>query len=106
MTIVKRVSHQYIKTNDIQLHVVHAGPADGPLVILLHGFLEFWYGWRQQISALAEAGYRVWVPDQRGHNLSDKPAGIENYSLDLLAGDVVGLIEATGEETAVVVGHD
>ncbi len=100
------MNHQYIKTNDISLHVVQAGPVDGPLVILLHGFPEFWYGWRQQIAALTEAGYRVWVPDQRGYNLSDKPAGLENYTLDLLAKDVVGLIEPAGEETAVVVGHD
>jgi epoxide hydrolase 4 len=100
------MDHQYIKTNGITLHVVQAGPAAGPLVILLHGFPEFWHGWRQQIAALAETGYRVWVPDQRGYNLSDKPAGIGKYSLDLLAGDVVGLIEAAGEETAVVVGHD
>jgi epoxide hydrolase 4 len=101
-----KMDHQYIKTNGIQLHAVRAGPADGPLVILLHGFPEFWYGWRQQIPALAKAGYRVWVPDQRGYNLSDKPAGIGAYALDLLAEDVVGLIDTAGRKTAVVIGHD
>jgi epoxide hydrolase 4 len=100
------MDHQYIKTNGIQLHAVQAGPADGPLVILLHGFPEFWFGWRQQIPALAKAGHRVWIPDQRGYNLSDKPAGIGAYRLDLLAEDVVSLIDAAGRETAVVIGHD
>jgi epoxide hydrolase 4 len=100
------MDHQYIKTNSVQLHVVQAGAAEGPLVILLHGFPEFWYGWRQQIPALAEAGYRVWAPDQRGYNWSDKPAGVSAYSLDLLAEDVVGLIDTAGRETAVVIGHD
>ncbi|MFO7536979.1 MAG: alpha/beta hydrolase [Chloroflexota bacterium] len=100
------MEHQYVKTNGIQLHVVQAGPVDGPLLILLHGFPEFWSGWRRQIPALVAAGYRVWVPDQRGYNLSDKPAGIGSYNLDLLAEDVVGLIEAAGVETAVVIGHD
>ena len=67
----------HIQTNNVQLHVTQAGPEDGQLVILLHGFPEFWWGWRKQIDALAEAGYRVWVPDQRGYNLSDKPDGLD-----------------------------
>lgn len=96
----------FIKTNGLALHVVQAGPADGPLVILLHGFPEFWYGWKQQIEPLAAAGYRVWVPDQRGYNLSDKPDGIGAYRIDTLAADVVGLIDAAGRRKAVVVGHD
>ena len=66
--------HATISTNGIRLHVVEAGPGDGPLVILLHGFPEFWYGWRHQIGPLAEAGFRVLAPDQRGYNTSDKPA--------------------------------
>ncbi len=98
--------HQYIQTNGITLHVVQAGPQDGPLVILLHGFPEFWYGWRKQIDALAAQGFRVWVPDQRGYNLSDKPEGITAYSLDELALDVIGLIDAAGVEKALLVGHD
>ena len=100
------MDHQFIRTNGIQLHVVQAGPSNGPLVILLHGFPEFWYGWRRQISCFAEAGYRVWVPDQRGYNTSDKPSGIAAYSLDTLACDVIGLIDAAGQEKVFLVGHD
>ncbi|HEV2565101.1 MAG TPA: alpha/beta hydrolase [Microvirga sp.] len=88
------------------LHAVEAGPADGPLVILLHGFPEFWWGWRYQIGPLGDAGFRVLVPDQRGYNLSDKPEGRRAYDLDTLAKDVVGLADALGRETFSVVGHD
>lgn len=95
-----------ISTNGISLNVAQAGPADGPLVILLHGFPEFWYGWSKHIPALATAGYRVWAPDQRGYNTSDKPPGVRDYRLDELARDIVGLIEAAGCERAIVVGHD
>ena len=98
--------HDFIQTNGITLHTVMAGPKDGPLVILLHGFPEFWYGWRRQIPALAEAGFRVWAPDQRGYNLSDKPRGIDAYHLEHLAGDVGGLIEASGQKRVFLVGHD
>ena len=88
------------------LHVVEAGPADGPAVILLHGFPEFWFGWRHQIGALAAAGYRVVVPAARGYNTSDKPGGIEAYRGALLAGDVVGLADALGIDRFRLVGHD
>ncbi len=100
------MEHQDITSNGIRLHVVQEGPADGQLLILLHGFPEFWYGWRKQIPALAAAGYRVWAPDQRGYNLSDKPHGIAAYNLDAIAADVVGLIDAAGREKAFLVGHD
>ena len=100
------MEHQQITTNGIKLHVVQDGPSEGPLVILLHGFPEFWYGWRRQIPYFAAAGYRVWAPDQRGYNLSDKPEGIAAYTLDELAADVVGLMDAAGQEKAFVVGHD
>lgn len=93
-------------TNGVNLHVVMAGQQAGPLVILLHGFPEFWYGWRQQMPALAAAGYTVWAPDQRGYNRSDKPAGVAAYAIDTLARDVVGLIEASGREQVYLVGHD
>lgn len=106
MTILPIMHHTFINTNGIRLHVVQDGPADGPLVILLHGFPEFWYGWHRQISELAKAGYWVWVPDQRGYNLSDKPQDIASYSIDTLAADVIGLIDAAGRQKAVVVGHD
>jgi pimeloyl-ACP methyl ester carboxylesterase len=92
--------------NGVTHHVVEAGPADGPLVILLHGFPEFWWGWRRQIGALAAAGFRVIVPDQRGYNLSGKPRGIGAYDLDTLAADVVALAERCGHPTFRVVGHD
>lgn len=100
------LNHQYLETNGITLHVVEAGPADGPLVILLHGFPEAWYGWRYQIEALAAAGWHVLVPDQRGYNLSDKPRGVKSYRLNTLARDILGLIEREGREKAVVIGHD
>ncbi len=97
---------QYIATNGIRLHVVQAGPNEGPLVILLHGFPEFSYGWRRQIPYLASAGYRVWAPDQRGYNLSDKPDGVAAYTLDVLAADVIGLMDAAGQKQVFLVGHD
>ena len=95
-----------IETNGIRLHVARAGPADGPLLIFLHGFPEFWYGWRKQIPHFADAGFRVLVPDQRGYNLSDKPEGALAFSLDELAADVLGLMDAAGRERACLVGHD
>ncbi len=98
--------HHYVATNGITLHVVQAGPQGGPVVLLLHGFPEFWYGWRHQIAALAAAGYRVWAPDQRGYNLSEKPRGVHQYSLDLLAADVAGLIRQTGQDKVFLAGHD
>ena len=96
----------YIKTNGIQLHVVMTGPKDGQPVFLLHGFPEFWYGWQRQIPALVEAGYRVIVPDQRGYNLSDKPKGVKAYTVDKLADDILGLMDAFGYETVDLIGHD
>ncbi len=98
--------HLTIATNGVNLHVVQAGPEDGRLIIFLHGFPEFWYGWRQQIRYFAERGLRVWAPDQRGYNTSDKPAGVAAYSRDELAADVIGLIQAAGREKAIIVGHD
>lgn len=92
--------------NGVRLHAVTAGDADGPLVVLLHGFPEFWYTWREQIEPLVEAGYRVVVPDQRGYNLSEKPQGVRAYQLRDLSRDIVDLIASEGRETAHVVGHD
>ena len=86
--------------------MAEAGPADGPLVILLHGFPEYWAGWKGQIGPLAESGFRVVAPDQRGYNLSDKPRRASHYNLDLLAGDIANLIAEQGRERACVVGHD
>lgn len=96
----------FVETNGIKLHVIMAGPKDSPPVILLHGFPEFWYGWRKQIPVLAEAGFRVVVPDQRGYNLSDKPKGIKANRLDILVADVLGLIDALGYDKVRLIGHD
>ena len=100
------LEHHYVRTNGVRLHVVQCGPATGPLVLLLHGFPEFWYSWRQQIEVLAAAGYRVWAPDQRGYNLSDKPSGSRAYQLPTLAADVIGLLDAARQPQATIVGHD
>ena len=95
-----------IETNGISLNVAQAGAADGPLMILLHGFPECWYGWKKHIAILANAGFRVWAPDQRGYNRSDKPNRVADYALDTLAADVVGLIDAASCQRAILVGHD
>lgn len=98
--------HTYIETNGIKLHVVQQGPEEGQLVILLHGFPEFWYGWSNQMSYLAAKGFRVWAPDQRGYNLSDKPKKVSDYRMDQLSADVASLIKASGKEKVILVGHD
>ena len=100
------LEHSTIETNGIKLHVVEAGPKSGVPVVLLHGFPEFWYGWRHQIPALVAAGCRVIVPDQRGYNLSDKPKGVKSYSVFTLVKDIIGLIDALGYEKVNLVGHD
>jgi len=82
------------------------GPENGTPVILLHGFPEFHYGWKKQIPALAGAGFRVIVPDQRGYNLSDKPKGVAAYDVDILAKDILGLFDHFGIQKARLVGHD
>jgi pimeloyl-ACP methyl ester carboxylesterase len=98
------VREGYAQVNSVRLHYVEAG--SGPLLLLLHGFPEFWYSWRYQIPALAKAGYHVVAPDMRGYNLSDKPPGWRSYDGDNLAGDIAGLVGHFGAERAHVVGHD
>jgi epoxide hydrolase 4 len=98
--------HERIPTNGVHLHVVTAGPEDGPLVLLLHGFPDFWYGFRRQITFLAERGFRVMAPDQRGYNESDKPRGVSAYRIQEMTADVLGLMDAAGRDKAHVVGHD
>jgi pimeloyl-ACP methyl ester carboxylesterase len=88
------------------LHVAEAGPADGPLVVLLHGFPELGYSWRHQIPALAGAGFRLLVPDLRGFGRSGVPEATEAYAVDVLARDVLALIDAAGRDDAIVIGHD
>src|SRR2546423_11323774 len=92
----------YAEVGDQTLHYVEAG--DGPLIVLLHGFPEFWFGWRLQIALLAAAGFRVVAPDTRGYNLSSKPEGFEAYGVDLLAADIRGLIGELGAESALLAG--
>lgn len=98
---VSELRHEYVEVNGIRMHYVTAG--QGPLVLMLHGFPEFWYAWRKQIPALAEH-FTVVAPDQRGYNETDKPAW--GYEVDVLVADALGLIEALGHERAMLVGHD
>ncbi len=102
------VSHKYAMLEQVRLHYVEARPerADAPLLLLLHGFPEFWYAWRNQIVPLRDAGFRVVAPDLRGFNLSDKPKGAANYRMEVLVEDVRELIEELGHDSAIVVGHD
>jgi pimeloyl-ACP methyl ester carboxylesterase len=113
------VASEHVVANDVRLHVVTAGPEDGDVVVLLHGFPEFWYSWREQIPALVDAGYRVVVPDMRGYNESEKPRGVDAYRIDELVADVVALVEHYADDadaaggdasdddaSAHVVGHD
>ncbi len=97
------LKHGSAYVNGVRLHYVTQGA--GPLLILLHGFPEFWYSWRYQIPALAKH-FTVVAPDMRGYNESDKPSGVAHYHIDRLTGDVQGLIRAFHEERAVIVGHD
>jgi len=92
--------------NGVRLHWVTAGDPAGALVVLLHGFPDFWFGWRRQLPALAGAGFRAVAVDLRGYNLSERPTRVEDYRRDLLAGDVAALIAHLGYARAHVVGHD
>ena len=103
-TATSTVSHRFIETNGIRMHIAEQGK--GPLVLLCHGFPESWYSWRSQLSALADAGYHAIAPDQRGYGQTDRPHPIEAYTTLHLVGDMVGLLDALGEEQAVIVGHD
>ena len=98
------ISHRFIETNGIRMHLVEAG--DGPAVLLCHGFFGSWYSWRHQLEALAAAGYRAIAPDMRGFGQTDKPDAIDQYTLLHLTGDMVGLLDAVGADQAVIVGHD
>ncbi|KKE98907.1 epoxide hydrolase [Mycolicibacterium obuense] len=95
-----------VRTNGVTLQVTEAGEPGAPVVVLLHGFPELAHSWRHQVRALAEAGFHVFAPDQRGYGDSDKPAEVGAYAVDALVGDVVGLLDAAGAEQAAVVGHD
>lgn len=101
---MSELQHRFINTNGIRMHIAEQG--SGPLVVLCHGFPESWYSWRHQLGALADAGYHVVAPDQRGYGQTDRPEAIDQYSQLHLVGDIVGLLDALGEQQAVIVGHD
>src|SRR5215472_6405608 len=96
--------HREVETNGIRMHIAESGA--GPLVVLCHGFPESWYSWRHQLKVLAEAGFHAVAPDMRGYGQTQRPEEIDQYSLFHLVGDMVGLLDVLGAETAVIVGHD
>ncbi|MGB7284284.1 MAG: alpha/beta hydrolase [Candidatus Acidiferrum sp.] len=100
------LEHLTFRNAAIQLHAVAAGPVDGPVVILLHGFPEFWYSWHKQIDPLSAAGFRVIVPDQRGYNTSSKPRGASFYALSHLTSDVLSIADQLNQPRIFLAGHD
>jgi pimeloyl-ACP methyl ester carboxylesterase len=101
--IESRVTHGYADSNGVKIHYASLG--SGPLIVMIHGFPDFWYTWRDQMEALSDK-YQCVAIDQRGYNLSDKPKGVENYDVRLLVGDVAAVIKALGRDKAIIVGHD
>src|SRR5262245_65829027 len=97
-------TQRMIESNGIHLNIAEKG--SGPLVVLAHGFPESWYSWRHQIDAIAAAGFHVVAPDMRGYGKSDKPPAVEDYDINHLSGDIVGLLDALGEAKAILIGHD
>ena len=102
----RSVEYLPFKNGDVGLHAVAAGPEDGPVVVLLHGFPEFWYSWHRQIEPLSAAGFRVIVPDQRGYNLSSKPVGVSSYAMPELVSDVIAIADQLGQRKIFLAGHD
>jgi len=98
------ITHRFIDTNGIRMHIAEAG--SGPLVLFCHGWPESWYSWRHQLEAVAAAGFHAVAPDMRGYGQTDKPEAIDQYTLLHLTGDMVGVVDALKQETAVIVGHD
>ena len=101
--IESRVTNGYADSNGVKIHYASLG--SGPLVVMIHGFPDFWYTWRDQMEALSP-NYQCVAIDQRGYNLSDKPKGVENYDMRLLVGDVAAVIKSLGKDKAIIVGHD
>jgi epoxide hydrolase 4 len=99
----ERVEHHDADSNGVKIHYVALGK--GPMIVMIHGFPDFWYTWRKQMEVLS-AHYRVIAVDQRGYDLSDRPAGIEQYAMPLLVNDIGAVIKAEGRNSAVIVGHD
>src|SRR5262249_499674 len=98
-----RVKEGYADSNGVKIHYVSRG--SGPLIVMIHGFPDHWYTWRKQMDGLSNK-YQCVAIDQRGYNLSDKPQGVENYDMALLAGDVIAVIKHLGKDKAIIVGHD
>jgi pimeloyl-ACP methyl ester carboxylesterase len=98
------IAHRTIRTNGIDMHIAEAG--SGPLVVMVHGFPGLWYSWRHQLPALAEAGWRAVAVDQRGYGRSDRPSDPAVYDAEYVANDMLGLLDALGDEKAVFIGHD
>lgn len=103
-TTAPSIEHRALRVNGIHMHVAEQG--SGPLVLLCHGFPESWYSYRHQLPALAAAGYRAVAPDMRGYGDTERPGAVDQYTLLHLVGDMVGVLDALGERTAVIVGHD
>jgi epoxide hydrolase 4 len=101
--VEEHVEHRYVENEGVKIH--YAALGEGPLIVMLHGFPDYWYTWRHQVAALC-GSYRVAAPDLRGYNLSDKPKGIENYGIRALLGDVRAVIRQEGREEAIIAGHD
>src|SRR5208282_14003 len=99
----QKADHGYADSNGVKIHYASIGK--GPLILMIHGFPDFWYTWRDQMEALSP-NYQVVAIDQRGYNLSDKPVGVENYDIRLLVGDVAAVIKHLGRDKAIIVGHD
>ena len=101
--VFDQVEHHFAENADVRIHYVTLG--DGPLVVMIHGFPDFWYTWRDQMVLLAR-DYRVAAVDLRGYNRSDQPAGLENYAMPRLVEDIIAVIEDQGRQQATIVGHD
>lgn len=101
---MNELMHRIVEANGIRIHIAERGA--GPLVLMCHGFPESWYSWRHQLHPLAEAGFHAVAPDMRGYGQTDRPEQIDQYTLLHLVGDMIGLLDALGAETAVIVGHD
>jgi pimeloyl-ACP methyl ester carboxylesterase len=102
---VEGVSFRFIETNGIRMRLATIGDS-GPLVIMAHGWPESWYSWRHQMVAVAAEGYRVVAPDMRGYGATDAPPNVEDYDIVQLAADMVGIVDAYGEDKAILMGHD
>lgn len=100
------ISHGYVDSGGVKIHFASYGKVDAPLIVMVHGFPDFWYTWRDQMKVLGDAGYRCVAMDTRGYNLSGQPEGVENYDMRLLVGDVIAVIRAQGREKASVMAHD